>query len=328
MLKQFTHPETIYLFKYPEEFKILLANTVVFVQEDGENLIKILRLPNKNNNQLSVFVKWDYQEVTVNNQKALNQIDKDSFQLYLSWNQEIFKIYVYKKDYDKISNLLSTFSINKNIHLLKQCWWLDNIICERWFRCEITRWSQGVCIDINAEVDYESYETYGAVNSEEWIVNSEEWIVENINSQNIRSDSSGAVTVKNLELESVDEGNSEQFILTERLWTLELSLWGTYNNSYHDFSLNYPKGWWFKSFWTKTENIWYIEFDKKEIENIWEGSIILKIKKWDEKKKYIKSKYPMVVIAPKDDESYFSIELENLKFSEEALWIADSIQLK
>ena len=36
----------------------------------------------------------------------------------------------------------------------------------------------------------------------------------------------------------------------------------------------------------------------------------------------------MVIIVPKDDESYFSIELENLKFSEEALWIADSIQLK
>ncbi len=282
--KKYKETDSLFSFEYPEIWKIVRANKVTYLKKDNDNIVKITGLQNPNNAPVSTFVSGEHQEVTINGTVALKQTKENGFDLYLKAPETIIKISFNADKADEqretyFYSFLESFSFSENSKELQKCGGSENILCSEGFRCELTRGNSGVCIDITStDTEYEEFGTF--TEDKEEIKKSE-----------------------NIEIDMPEEKVNEKVLLED----INFDDGRLYENKYMNFSLQYPKSWWFKSFGTKEGSLWHIEFAEKEIENIGDGIIMVDVKSGVQKLTIKEDGGKTTILLPKNSNSYLEI---------------------
>jgi hypothetical protein len=297
--KKFQEAQNYYSFSYPEAWKVLLARKVLYLQENGENIIKITMFDNSKDQQLSDFVKDTFTQVTVNKANALRVKTEKGFDLYLKNISKIIKIRVYNdfsRELDKNNNVkekwlftfLESFLLSSEVISIQKCGGAENINCADGFRCEIYKGNMGICKDITKN---ENYDEFGS------------------SLKNSNTSSTLELTEEDALEPEVLEDNSAQDVDTNTIEIDDLPVLdgAPYVNKHMNYTLLYPKSWWYKSFGSVGENIWHTEFGEKEIENIGEGSMIVEIKKGKHEMVFQEVENNFIFFLPRNDTSHFKI---------------------
>lgn len=279
-LKTYKDIENRFSFDYPKSWEILLANSVLYLRNDDTDYIKITRLNNKENANLSVFVRDSYSPVTVGDLVAYKVTRSDGLDFYFLGTGEVLKLSftadISNEDREALEKdfftILQSLKIFADIQKVTRCGGEKNLLCPEGFRCEMQKENSGICVDIN-NTTRENYEI--------WKANQE--TVTSVNE-----------TEKNTE--------------TSSFTTKPANIEGTaYSNSFMNFSLIYPKAWWFKSFGGDETSFLRIEFAKNEIENMGDGAIMLFVKHGARGKVLEKNNGTITIMIPRDDTTHFEI---------------------
>ena len=287
--ESYSDRESRFSFSYPNVWELLLANKVIYLEEGTERIVKFTRLDNRNNLSLEVFVRGESQDVTVNGQVAKKVLKETGFDLYFSGIEEVMKVSftpntdeeVAGKQEELFFQFLQTFEISDAIVELQKCGGTENLLCPAGFRCELDRGTIGVCVDIDAPV--QNYRRPGTEATPEPVV-----------------------------IEQEDEQQVEEVSSFDDITVLDGD---PYSNKYMEYSLIYPKHWWYKSFGAQDNSLWHTEFSEKEIENMGDGIIMVDVKHGARGNVVETQGDKVVVLYPRDDTSHYQLtgpkDLEN-----------------
>jgi hypothetical protein len=302
--KDYTTEDQIFSFSYPENWDLIDARQVLYLQnEENEKIIKITKLSNLRNLSLKEFVK-NGEEKILNNLETITKIEEDQFNLYFKTNEKIIKI-TYKKDLsdsEKIEKFLNSFNLITEKKEIIPCGGEENNLCPEGYRCELKENGQGVC-RLKNEIINDDVIEYGKEEKED--------------QKNIEEEEE-----EEEELKTEKTKENYQDDIFKNIVDLEGDL---YENKHMNFKSLYPKYWYYRSFGAKNNNLWQTEFSSQEINELNEGEIFIKIKNGARGINLLEEDNFIKVLLPRDTNSHFEVS-GNKNLKEKVLGVAKSIQ--